>query len=117
MPAPSNDYAAYVLEQLEALPGITNGRLFGGVGLKAGDVQFAMIIDGTLYFVVDDSTRPKYEAMGSTCFAYNTKQRRVDVRRYFEVPADVLENGDELVAWADEAIAIATRTSRAKGKK
>ncbi|GMW01661.1 MAG: hypothetical protein AMXMBFR84_27980 [Candidatus Hydrogenedentota bacterium] len=112
MTSSSNAFLEYVLDRLAGFKGISSGRLFGGIGLSADGVQFAMIISGVLYFVVDDTTRPKYEAMGSGCFAYNTKTRRVDVRRYYEVPADVLEDDGQFTEWAKEAIANAKQTRK-----
>src|SRR5262245_60493662 len=97
----------YVREQLAALRGVTSARFFGGVGYAYDGVQFGMIIQGTLYFVVDDVTRPQYEARGSRCFTYTTRKRRIDSKRYYSVPADVIEDADELTALARASIAIA----------
>ena len=38
--------------------------MFGGVGIYDRDVFFALIADDTLYFKVDDSTRPEFVARG-----------------------------------------------------
>jgi DNA transformation protein len=64
-------------------------------------------MNGRLYFVVDDRTRPGYEQAGSKPFSYATKRARVDVRRYFEVPCDASEDPLELLAKAREAILVA----------
>ena len=57
----SSDYVGFVMDQLASLRGISSGRFFGGVGLSADGIQFAMIMGSSLYFVVDDSSREKYE--------------------------------------------------------
>ena len=103
------DFAAFVADQLDALHGLQSARLFSGVGLSTGGTQFAMIIGNVLYFAVDDSTRPAYEARGSHCFSYSTRARRVEVRRYFAVPAELLEEREELLALARESIEVAGR--------
>jgi len=103
----SSHYVEYVLEQLAALRSVTSKPFFGGMGLCADGVQFAMVMGSTLYFVVNDVTRSKYEKMGSTCFSYSTKKRQVEVRKYYTVPADVIEDQDELVALARESIKVA----------
>lgn len=100
-------YIDYVLEQLSSLRGITSGRFFGGIGLAADGVQFGMVMDGLLYFVVDDTTRPKYEQMGSSCFSYDNGKRRVDIRKYYAVPAGVIEDPEELAGLARESIRVA----------
>ncbi len=103
----TSSYINFVKEQLAPIPNLKSSRLFGGIGFSDGAVQFAMIIENTLYFVVNDRTRTKYENMGSHCFAYNTKKGKVEVKRYYSVPADILEDQDELSALATESIKIA----------
>jgi len=129
--AGTDSYVEFVLEQLAALDGVVSARFFGGVGLSCDAVLFAMIMGNALYFAVDDVTRPKYVAMGSSCFSYNTRKRRVDVTRFYAVPAQTLEEPEELVALAKESIRVAdaakqqragasarrSRASRALAKK
>jgi len=107
MAAGNSHYVEYVLEQLAALRSVTSKPFFGGMGLSADGIQFAMIMGSVLYFVVNDVTRPKYEKMGSVCFSYSTKKRQVDVKKYYAVPADLIEDQDELVALARESIKAA----------
>jgi len=110
----SPDFVDFVKDQLDALRDLRSARLFGGVGLTAAGVQFAMIIDNVLYFAVDDTTRPAYEAMGSQCFSYSTRVRRVEVRRYYALPADLLEDRERLVALARESLEVAARPRKRK---
>lgn len=107
-----SDYVEFVKDQLTSLRGVSIGRFFGGIGLSSEGTQFAMIMGSTLYFVVDDSTRPKYERMGSDCFSYSTKKGRVDVRKYYAVPAEVIEEQEQFVALAQESIRIASLSKR-----
>lgn len=107
MTGSTQEYIDYVLEQLQSVHALTSGRFFGGLGVKSGRVQFAMIMGNSLYFVVDDSTRPKYEAMGSTCFWYTTKKGRINVRKYYRVPDELFEDQALLLQWAQEAARIA----------
>jgi DNA transformation protein len=112
MSSGSSEYVEYIVEQLSAIAGLTSGRFFGGIGLSASSVQFAMVMGNSLYFAVDDATRPRYEQMGSSCFSYNTKNGRVQVKRYFQVPAAALEDQGALVALAEEAIQVALKFKR-----
>ncbi|HET6331403.1 MAG TPA: TfoX/Sxy family protein [Holophagaceae bacterium] len=107
MGANTQDYLEFVKEQLGLLPGLSSKPFFGGVALYAGPVQFAMVMDQTLYFVVDERTRPAYEGMGSRPFGYQTKKGWVDVKKYFEVPGDLLEDTERLQTLAQEAIRAA----------
>jgi DNA transformation protein len=112
-----SEFARYVHEQLADLGEVTAGRFFGGVGFKLGQVQFAMCMRETLYFVVDGATRERYVATGSARFQYGTAKGTRLVHRYYEVPADVIEDRDTLVRWAQQAVAAAAPLPRARTSK
>jgi len=103
----SSQFVDFIVDRLSGIPRLARTRFFGGTGLSADATQFAMIMGSTVYFVVDKDTRPKYEKLGSQCFAYDTKARRVQVRKYFEVPLDVIEDHEALAALAREAVGVA----------
>lgn len=117
MAGSSADYVEFVKEQLAPIPGLASGRFFGGIGLSVDGLQFAMIMGNALYFAVDQATRPRYEKMGSGCFWYATKKGRVDVKKYYAVPADLFENQARLVAFAREAIDVARSAKTAPKRK
>jgi DNA transformation protein len=108
----TNEFAGFVADQLASLKGVVSRRFFGGVGMAVGGTQFAMIMGNTLYFVVDAQTRLKYEAMGATCFSYSTKNGRVQVKKYFSVPSEVLEDPQRLIPLAKEAVQVATKLKK-----
>ena len=108
----SVEYTEYVLEHLAPVRPINTSRFFGGVGISSGAIQFAMIMGNSLYFVVDESTRKKYEQMGMQPFSYMTKKGRVQVRKYFELPEEVLTDPAQLRIWAKEAISVAHKTKK-----
>ena len=113
----SSEFVEFIKEQLAPLGELATTRFFGGIGLTANGTQFGMLMDNSAYFVVDDTTRPTYKKMGSNCFSYITKKGIVNVNRYFEVPAQALEEPSQLLALAIESMAVAKRTSTAKIKK
>jgi DNA transformation protein len=110
----SKKFIEFVLEQLDSLPRLSTNRFFGGVAVKSESIQFAMIMDGVLYFTVDDNSRPGYEQMGSRCFSYHTKNGRVSVRKYFEVPTELLEDEEQLVILARTALEVARKSKTSK---
>lgn len=116
MPQSSSQVVEFIVEQLDEVAGITKARFFGGTGLAAHSTQFAMIMGNNVYFVVDGITRPKYEKLGSNCFAYHTKTKRVQVKKYFEVPAEVIEDREAFVALAREAVQVAKNLKKRAGK-
>ncbi|MBL8269727.1 TfoX/Sxy family protein [Steroidobacter sp.] len=109
----SSDYLQYVLEQLAKLPSVSYRRMFGGAGLYSDATFFAIIASDTLYFKVDDETRPVYESRGMGAFR-PYKDRPEWSMSYFEVPADVLEDADELIVWARGAVRAAARVAESK---
>jgi len=113
----SEQYTAYVLELLETFGRVRASRFFGGVGLSLESVQFAMIMGNTVYFAVDDSTRPQYEQAGMTPFSYATKKSRVVVGKYYAVPEDVLTDPEQLRQWARQSLAIAAASRTASTRK
>ena len=112
MTGSTQEYVEYVLELLEPIENVTSGRFFGGIGLKCGSVQFAMLMGNSLFFVVDDVTRSKYEEKGMNCFWYKTKKKKVNVKKYYEVPGELFDNQETMVAWANESIKIARKLKK-----
>lgn len=111
--AVSPNYQAFVLEQLgRVLPGVQARAMFGGVGIYSSTLFFALIDNDTLFFKVDDTTRPAYERRGMAPF--RPFGDGGDAMAYHEVPADVLEDLDALAEWAQQAVAVARR---AKGRR
>jgi DNA transformation protein and related proteins len=107
----SPSFRAFALEQLgRSTHGIRARGMFGGVGIYAADVFFALIDDDILYFKVDDSTREEFERRGMGPFRPTGPDG--EVLQYYEVPAEVLEDPDQLGRWAQAAIAVAERTKR-----
>ena len=111
----SADFSAFILEQLqESIPVLRSKPFFGGTGLTTHGLQFAMLMGNTVYFVVDDTTRPTYESLGSVCFSYKTAKKTVNVKKYSSVPAHIIEEQDELIVWARRSIKIATQADKRK---
>ena len=100
--AVSNDFRDFVLEQLATAGRVTPRAMFGGVGLYLDGLFFALIDDDSLYFKADESTRPRYEKAGSKPFCPYPDHPDKPMG-YWQVPAEVLEDPDELAAWAREA--------------
>lgn len=112
-----SEYALYLIEQLEPIGAITLKRLFGGVCFAHDGMAFAIMPNEALYFVADEQTRPHYEACGMQCFAYDTKKGRVQVRRYYAVPDEILADSDLLQEWAKRAIQAARNTPTKMSKR
>ena len=104
----TDGFTSFVLEQLEAIGSITPKRMFGGVGLYAGDLFFALLAGDVLYLKADDATRGALEAAGGRPFQpYPSRPKGRGTAQYYSVPVSILEDSERLVAWAEKAVAIA----------
>jgi len=113
--AVSAGYRDFVVEQLEQVaPPITVKSMFGEIGLYAGEYFFALIAGDQLYFKVDDSNRPDFEAAGMEPFRPYGDDRAM---KYYEVPIDVLEDVDALRAWTTKAVEVARSARKGKRRK
>lgn len=103
----SNDYRDWTLEQLRRATRatVTHRSMFGGVGVYADGLFFALMADDTLYFKVGDQNRPAFEARGMQPFLpYGDPDRPM---QYYQVPPELLESPDELGPWIDAAVDVA----------
>jgi len=113
----SASFRTFVIEQLSrVLPRVRARSMFGGVGIYAGTVFFALIADDTLYFKVDDSNRTDFVSRGMGPFRPYGEEG--ETMQYYEVPHELLEDAEALRAWAERAraAAAAKKTKRPKGK-
>ena len=104
----SADYLQYVLDQLQALGGVSSRRMFGGAGLYCDELFFGLISDDTLYLRVDDSNRGDFTTRGAGPFRPYADRPELSMS-YFETPADVLDDARQLAEWARRSIAVAQR--------
>ena len=91
--------------------------MFSGVGLYSDALFFGLLYHERLYFKTDDTTRPAYEARGSEGFCPPHPHVQRMKMKYYTVPADVLEDAEELVKWARQAKAVALASESAKAAK
>jgi DNA transformation protein len=102
-------FKTLILEQLgRSVPGIRARNMFGGVGIYSAELFFALIDDDTLYFKVDDSTRPDFEGRGMGPFQPYGQDG--ETMGYYRVPDELLEDWEALGQWAEKAIGVARRS-------
>src|SRR5713226_105148 len=101
--AVSDSYRGFVLEQLGRAMPVTAKSMFGGVGIYAQGLFFALVAEDRLYFKVDDATRPDFERFGMEPFR---PFGDVAAMGYYEVPADVVEDASQLAVWVAKAIDV-----------
>jgi len=109
----SDSFRDFALEQLGRVTPVTARRMFGGVGIYAGGLFFALLDNNRLYFKADDSNRPDFEAAGMGPFRPFGEDGAA--MQYYEVPPDHLEDVDALSRWVAKAVAVA-KNKRARKK-
>ena len=93
----------YVLDQLEGF-GASTRRMFGGTALYRGDAMFGFAYHDRIYFKIDDRNREDYTQAGMEVLIYAPDKTAQRIGSLMEVPADVLEDSDELAEWAAKAV-------------
>src|SRR5262244_3577062 len=99
---------------------VTIRRMFSGYGISADGTNFALALRAGLYFRADEVTIPQYEAEGSKPFQYQTRAKTVTVNSYWQLPARLFDDTEELSQWARAALGAAQRAAlkkRPKGRK
>lgn len=103
------EFKAYVIEHLGAVAPITTRAMFGGLGIYSEGLFFALADDDRLYFKVDTTNQPDFEAAGMGPFIPWDGAKPMG---YFELPPEILEKPDELQVWVDKAVGVASRAKR-----
>ncbi|HUR29136.1 MAG TPA: TfoX/Sxy family protein [Planctomycetota bacterium] len=111
-----DQYLAYVLEQLAALGSLRSNRMFGGIGLYSRELFFGLIDDDTLFFKTDDTNIAPYRERNMARFM-PFPDRPEAVLGYHQVPADVIEDAEQLVDWARKSVDVALRSQVAKASR
>lgn len=112
----NTDFADEMVERLQrVVSGLRARRMFGGVGLYSGQQFFGIVAFDRLWFKVDDSNRADYETRGMGPF--KPFPNRPTAMSYFEVPADLFDDAEELRIWAMRSVAIARQAKKLPTKK
>jgi len=96
---------------------VTIRRMFSGFGISADGTNFALALRSGLYFRADDQTIARFEAEGSKPFQYQTRTKTVTVNSYWELPARLFDDPEDLSEWARGALHAAQRAAVKKRPK
>jgi DNA transformation protein len=110
----SDSFAEFLREQLAPLGRLTMRRMFGKTGVFCDGVMLAMVTDNMLYFRVDDGNRSAFkEAEAFPPLNYENQGRLIDLS-FLRAPDRLFDEPDELVEWAQLALAAARRVAAKK---
>ena len=92
---------------------VTLRRMFSGYGISVDGINFALALRAGLYFRADEETIPQFQAEGSKPFQYQQRStaKVVTVNSYWELPARLFDDSEELTGWARAALAAAQRAA------
>jgi DNA transformation protein and related proteins len=96
---------------------VTIRKMFSGYGISADGTNFALALRAGLYLRADEQTIPQFEAEGSAPFQYQTRTKTVTVNSYWQLPARLFDDSEELAGWARAALAAAQRAALRKRPK
>jgi DNA transformation protein and related proteins len=111
------DFNEWVREHFDALGQLEIKRLFGGAGVYAGGLMFALLDDGVVWLKADDDLAEMFEATGSRPFTYPAKDGRTLSLGYWSLPETALDDPDEAVSWARRSLDVALRKAAGKKRK
>ena len=92
---------------------IGHRKMFGGAGLYADDVMFALIAGADIYLKADDDLATALAAAGSHPFVYEGKGRPMTMR-YWRLPGAARADPALACDWAARAIAVARRANASR---
>ena len=116
--AKSSPLVDYLLDMLDELGGVRSRAMFGGFGIYRDDLMVGLIANEVFYLKVDDENRSDFEKAGSSPFLSHRAGRNEPIKMsYWEVPADVLENGRQLREWTERANEAARRNKQRTGRR
>jgi len=96
-------HKAFVQDLLSEFGPVSIRNMFGGAGIYADGVTFAILVDDTLYLKADALSARDFAAEGKGPFTYRPKGRAPVAMSYWEVPERLLDDPEELVTWARRA--------------
>ncbi|MGE3248502.1 MAG: TfoX/Sxy family protein [Beijerinckiaceae bacterium] len=95
-------------------------RMFGGFGVFADGLMFALVARGELYMKTDGETEATFEAAGAKPFVYAREGRAPVKMGYYRLPEEAFEDPEEFLKWARMSHAsarAAANNSRSRGKR
>jgi len=112
----SSSFKQFLAEQLAPLGPVIIKPMFGGAAVQLSGQTFGLVDGDVLYFKVDATTLPGYEAEGMEPFSYPSKNGPMTMNGYRRTPERLFDVPEELVIWAQAAVGVAMRAAAKKPK-
>jgi DNA transformation protein and related proteins len=109
---------AFAVELFSGMGQVEARRMFGGAGLYARGVMFALVDDEVIYLKVDEALKADLVALGARPWIYTlSKGPKAGVPQetsYWSLPEAALDDPDEACAWGLRALVLAEALKQAK---
>ncbi len=105
----------WVAEALEPLGSVTMRRMMGGATLYLDGTVFAIVTEDGLWFKADAQSDAFWDEADCPRFSYE-RDGEVATMNYRRAPDDVYDDPDEMLKWAEPAIAAGLRAPKKKPK-
>ena len=92
-------------------------RMFGGAGVYADGLMFALVYDGVVYLKADAHNAPAFERERLEAFTYSRRGERASLPSYRRMPDRLYDDPAELASWARRSLAAAQRTGAGKRRR
>ena len=111
----TDEFCDYVVDLLSPLGPATYRFMFGGYAVYVDGLLIGLVANDRLLLRADDENRPDYEALGIGPFQpYEGKTHSMP---FYAVPDEVMDDPDELIGWAEKAMAATVRKEATSRKK
>jgi len=109
--------ADHIQELFSTFGPVSVRRMFGGAGVYADGIMFALVAGGVIYLKAAPDGTDAFERERCGPFSYATKDGTRQITSYWQMPDRLYDDPDELATWARTALAVAQAKQGDKRKK
>lgn len=102
----------HIRELFSAFGPVSVRRMFGGAGIFADGLMFALVSDDVLFLKADAENASDFERENLPPFTYAAKTDKRVVMSYRRMPDRLYDDPEELACWARKAMAAARRAQK-----
>jgi DNA transformation protein len=107
------EFAAYIVDLMQAIGPVYSKRMFGGFGVFLDGMMFGLITDNILYLKADDENRKEFDELGLLPFTYK-KQGQETKLSYYQAPEEAMESMEIMSEWGNRGFGAALRAAARK---
>ena len=109
----NSEFLEYILDLLDPLAAISSRKMFGGYAIYQNGLTIAIIAHDEIYLKVDESNIDDYKQLNSQPFTYQKQGKTITISNW-KVPAEILEDQDRFIEWAEKSYQVALKAKRKK---